>query len=365
MEEAQEPATKPEAEGRRVLRHEGERSVVQAELLHRVPQVRVVVGVGGEEAGEDHRLGLREAGQRLGRRASCLRDRVADARGVQVLDVRPEESDLSDRELCDRLPLGLQDPGLLDLGFEGRRHGADLHPRRESPVHDPDERGDAAVRVVPGIEDQRIERRLRIPGRGRHGRYDALEQLLDPDPLLGGGENSVSGRDADDLLDLFPRPLGLGRREVDLVDDGHDRQVVVDREVGVGESLRLDSLGGVHDENRSLARGEGPRDLVGEVDVAGSVDQIQGVVPAVPRAIAQRDGSRLDGDSPLLLELHVAPGHRPAHLENAVGKRSLAVVYVRHDREVTDETGLGHGESRQSTVNSRQVETPPSRSSSN
>ena len=46
--------------------------------------------------------------------------------------------------------------------------------------------------------------------------------------------------EADHLLDLGGDPLRLGRRQVDLVEDGDDLVAVVDGEIGVGEGLRLD-----------------------------------------------------------------------------------------------------------------------------
>ena len=78
--------------------------------------------------------------------------------------------------------------------------------------------------------------------------------------------------------------LRLGARQVDLVDDGDERQVRLERQVDVGQRLRLDALRGVDDEQRALAGGQRARDLVAEVDVAGRVDQVQLVLDAVRRA---------------------------------------------------------------------------------
>ncbi len=91
------------------------------------------------------------------------------------------------------------------------------------------------------------------------------------------------GVEADHLLDLLLDALGLGGRQVDLVEDRHDLVVGVDRLVDVGERLRLDALRGVDDQERALAGGERARDLVGEVDVAGRVDQVEDVGLAVLR----------------------------------------------------------------------------------
>ena len=80
---------------------------------------------------------------------------------------------------------------------------------------------------------------------------------------------------ADQVGDLGGRALRIGRGQVDLVHDGHDLEVVLDREVRVRERLRLDALRRVDDQQRALARLQRPRDLIGEVDVAGRVDQVQ------------------------------------------------------------------------------------------
>ena len=80
---------------------------------------------------------------------------------------------------------------------------------------------------------------------------------------------TVAGRvDADDVLDLLPDALHVGARQVDLVDHGDDLEVVLHREVGVGQRLGLDALAGVDDQQRPFAGGQAARDLVGEIDVA-------------------------------------------------------------------------------------------------
>ena len=52
------------------------------------------------------------------------------------------------------------------------------------------------------------------------------------------------------------RSLGLGAGQVDLVDDRDDLELVLERQVGVGDGLRLDALRGVHHQERALAGGQ-------------------------------------------------------------------------------------------------------------
>ncbi len=141
--------------------------------------------------------------------------------------------------------------------------------------------------------------------------------------------------------------LGLGHvggRQVDLVEHGDDLEVVVDGQVGVGHRLGLDPLRGVDDQHRAFASGQRARDLVGEVDVARRVDQVELIVLAVAGRVGDAHRLRLDRDAALALEvhvveellLHVARGDGAGALEDAVGERRLAVVDMGDDREVAD-----------------------------
>jgi hypothetical protein len=115
--------------------------------------------------------------------------------------------------------------------------------------------------------------------------------------------------------------------------------VVLEGLVGVGQRLGLDPLGGVDEQHHALAGGQAAAHLVAEVDVAGGVDQVDGVaLPVHPDVLG------LDGDAPLALDVHrvevllahVAGVDRAGQLEDAVRQRRLAVVDVGHDAEVSN-----------------------------
>ena len=350
VQEAEEAAAEAEAQRRRALGLEGERGVVQAELVDRVAQVLVVLGDHREEAGEDHRLHFHEARAGVERRAVGVGDGVADLRLDQVADVGVDVADLADRELLHLARLRVVGAELLDRVDPAGGDELDLVAALQRAVDDPDETGDAAIGVVPGVEEQRLQRGVRIPDRRRNVAHDALEELVDADAGLGRGEHRVRGVDADDLLDLLLGAVDVGRRQVDLVDHRQQLEAAVDGEIGVGERLRFDPLRRVDDQQRPFAGGERARHLVGEVDVPGGVDQVEDVGLAVLRLVVEPHGARLDGDAALALEVHVveqlgvhlALRHRAGALEDAVGERRLAVVDVRDDREVADVGGRRH-----------------------
>ena len=223
-------------------------------------------------------------------------------------------------------------------------HEADLHALAHAAVHDAGEDDDAAVGVEPGVEDEGLERGFGIAfGRGQ-AVDDGFEYVGDALAGFGGDWDGVGGVEADGLLDHLLGAHDVGAGEVDFVDDGDDFEAVIDGEVGVGEGLGFDSLGGINDEQRAFAGGEGAGDFVGEVDVAGGVDEVELVDFAVFGGVHHADGVRFDGDAALAfkvhsvedLGVHFALGEGAGEFEEAVGERGFAVIDVRDDREVAN-----------------------------
>ena len=215
----------------------------------------------------------------------------------------------------------------------------------EAAVDDADERDHAAVLVVGGVEDERPRRRVGVSLGRRDPLDDRVEHLVDVDPRLGRDADDVGRVAAEQLRHLERRAVRIGRGKVDLVDDRDDLELVLDREVGVRERLRLDPLRRIDDEHGSLARLQRARDLVGEVHVTRRIDQVQ--LMALP-GHAHRLG--LDRDPALALEIHrieqlrahVAVGDGVRELQNPVGQGRFPMVDVGDDREVAD-AALVHG----------------------
>ena len=135
----------------------------------------------------------------------------------------------------------------------------------------------------------------------------------------------------------------IRRGEIDLVDDGNDLEVVLEREIHIRDRLRLDALRRVDDENRSFACRKGAADLVGEVHMPGRVDEIEFVFLSVVRLVEHAHGMGLDRDAAFLFEIHgveklgvdqIARLNGVSRLKQAVRQRGFPVVDVRDDRKV-------------------------------
>src|SRR5208282_5981660 len=85
-------------------------------------------------------------------------------------------------------------------------------------------------------------------------------------------------------------------------------------------------------------------------DVARRVHQIEDIGLAVPGAVFEAHGLRLDCDAALALELHIVE-HLLAHLarlepaaslDQPIGQSRFAVIDMRDDREIADTAEGGH-----------------------
>src|SRR5688572_30193173 len=294
------------------------------------------------QPGEHHRLQFLEAGERLGGRTRRLRDRVADLRVCHDLDVGDDEADFADAELVYRGRLRREHAQSVDFEILLRRHEPDLRLRPQGSVNDPDDDDHTAVRVVPGIEDQSLQRSIGIARRRVKARDDRLQDVVDARAFLRAGQDGSAAVEADDVLDLALALVGLRAGQVDLVDDRDDLEVVLDGKVGVGERLRLDALRRVDQQQRAFAGGKRARHLIAEVDMTGSVDQVEDVLSSVAGGVIQPDRMGLDGDATLALEVHRVEDLRlhltrlqgTGKLQKAIGERRLAMVDVRDDGKV-------------------------------
>ena len=352
VQQSQEAAAEAEPQRRRCLRVVVEARVVQPQPSQAFPQLLEIVGIDGIQAAPHHRHRRLEPGQRLGGRRPVVGDRVADRAIGHRLDRCGDEADLARSQIVRRDHLRAEDAHLLDLMDRAVGHHADALAALQPSVLDADQDHHAEILVVPAIDQQRLQRRGAVALRWRQAMHQGLQHALDVQAGLGADLDRVGGIEADHVLDLLLHLLRFGGREVDLVEDGHDLVVGLDGLIDVGERLRLDPLTGIHHQQRTLAGGQAAADLVGEIDVAGRVHQVQFVDLPVLRLVGQPDGLRLDRDAALALQVHVVEhlighlprGERAGGLDQAVGQGGFPVVDMRDDREIADmvERRVGH-----------------------
>ena len=132
----------------------------------------------------------------------------------------------------------------------------------------------------------------------------------------------------------------VGADAVHLVDVGDPRHVVLVGLAPDGLRLRLDAGDRVEQRDRAVEHAQRALDLDREVDVPGRVDDVDAMVLPL-----RGGGGGGDRDAALLLLLHPVHHGRalvdladlvgaPGVVEDALGRRRLTGVDVRHDPDV-------------------------------
>ena len=91
---------------------------------------------------------------------------------------------------------------------------------------------------------------------------------------------------------------------INFIDYGDNLQIIVERQIEVGDGLCLHPLCGIHNEQAPLARRNRARHLIGEVNVSRSINQIEGILHSILHII-HLNGVALDGDASLAFQIHI------------------------------------------------------------
>ena len=257
MQQAEKAAAETEAEGGTGLRFVLETGVVQLELGQGIPERLVLIGVGGVEPGEHHRLHVPVARQQLLGPLGRVEDGVARAGIAHAPGIGDHIAYLARfQERC-RMLSQLEIAHFVDgvdvvgMGAEG-----DLHTLTQGPVHHPDAGNGAAIAVEVGIEDEGPERRIGLAPRRRDSGDHRFQQLGNAGALLGRDGQDLLPAGADEIHDLLGPALRLRPGEIDLVEDRDDLEPRVHGQKEVGQGLGLHALGGVDHQDRAFAGGQ-------------------------------------------------------------------------------------------------------------
>ena len=344
VEQAEEAAAEAEAERSAGFHFEAEAGVVQAQARDGFAQFFEIGGIGGEQAAEHDRLHFLEAGQGFVGRAFRVGDGVAHAGLRHFLDLRGDEADFAGAEFRKLLDLGAEGADTVHQVDGVRRHELDLLALLDDAIDNAHQHDDAEIGIVPAIDQHGLQRLGGIALGRRDAFDDGFKDFDDANAGFGAGQHGARCVEADNVLDLLLHLFRIGGGQIDLVDHRHDFMIMLDALIDVGQRLRFDALGCVHHQQRAFAGGEGARDFIGEIDVAGRVHQVEDIILPVGRAVIQAHGLRLDGDTALLLDIHVVE-HLLRHLaqlqpagrlDQAIGQRGFPMIDMGDDREIAD-----------------------------
>ena len=233
MQQPQKAATEPKAQCRRTFWLKVEGAIVQPQLLQSVPQQPVLVTFDGIQPREHHRLDLFKPRQRLQGRVGIVHHCVADLRVTNGFNVGVEIPHFTSHQFLRRRRLRCLIPAAFHIVRLAVAPEAHLLAQFQAPIDYAQQNDDTAVWIEPGIEDERPQRQVDIATRRRHQMHNGFQRFRNPDALLGAYQNRVLCIEPDQRFNLFANPLRFRGRQIDLVQDRNNLQVVLQRQIRV------------------------------------------------------------------------------------------------------------------------------------
>src|SRR4051794_9675187 len=234
-----------------------------------------VSGVNGVNTAEHHRMNLLKSGQRFARRVALIGDRITDLHVGGRFDVGDEITNIA--RLQERLGIHLRSEhaNLLDLITRVVAHQLDSRRFLHLAGHYPHVTDHPAVNIEYGIENERSERLVLRRVRRGYAVNDRFQNVLDTDSHFGTRVDGFFGRNRQNFLELPVHRGNVRVRQVDLVNDRDDGETLFVRQVNVSDGLRFNSLGGIHDQQRTFASSQTSRNFIGKIDVSRRIEQVQ------------------------------------------------------------------------------------------
>ena len=236
-----------------------------------------------------------------------------------------------------------------DVIFTGRLH-ADLITFPDRAILDADQRYDTKIWVEPGINDQCLQRRIRITLGGRNISYQIFQNVFNVQATLGGTAHCVGRIDADNIFNFLSDSVWVRLWKVHFVQYRTNFQPLFNRGVAVSNRLSFNALRGINDQKSAFTRRQRTTHLIAEIHVSRSINKVQLIRFTVTCGVVQGDALGLDGDATFALDvhgvqnlrLHFAIGEAAAYLNKAVRQSRFAVVDVGNDGEVANVVQLAH-----------------------
>ena len=202
-------------------------------------------------------------------------------------------------------------------------------------VHHTEVADNTTIGVEHRVENQSLQGCILVALRGRHTVNNGIQNLLDANTRASRSAQYLALIATEQLHNLVLHLVNHSRLHINLVDYGNDFEVVFEGKVKVGNGLCLNTLRSVNHQQRALTRSNGSRHLIGEVNVSGSVNEVERIGLTIPY-ILHLDSVALDGDTLLTFEVHIIKhlilqfplGKGCSLFEESVGQSTLTVVDV-------------------------------------
>ena len=339
VKQTEEATAEAKAESHTGLGREGQRGIIQLQLLKRGTQVLILRRVNGVDTRKDHRLHFLETlnGCRAG--AGHMGDGVAHLHLLRILNATDDIAHVARPQFLTGYHVHLQHANLVGIILHTRIEELHQVAFADASVHYFEIGNDASERVEHRVKNQRLQRSIGVAYGMGDTVDNSIEYLPYPFARLSAGTYDFGRVATNEVNYLVLHFVGHGRGHVNFVDNGNYLQVMVNSHIEVRDSLRLHPLRGIYHQQCTFAGSYTAAHLIREVHMSRRINQIQDILLTTTH-ILHLYGVTLDGNTALTLQFHIVKHLALSHLNSVcslkqpVGQRRLTVVNMCNNAEV-------------------------------
>ena len=145
-----------------------------------------------------------------------------------------------------------EDAQLLGVVHRLAGHELDAVALGKPPIDHAHQHDHAHIGVIPAVNDHGAQGTRWIAFGMRHPGNHSFQNLVDAHAGLGTAGDRIGRINADHVFDFLLGVIWIGLRQIHLVQHRHDLHPQVQRGVAVGNRLRLNTLAGIDDQQRTF-----------------------------------------------------------------------------------------------------------------
>ena len=181
---------------------------------------------------------------------------------------------------------------------------ADFVAFLDAAVFHPDQGDNAQIRIEPGVDDQRLQRGIRVTFRRRDISHQIFQHIFDIQTAFGAATHSIGRIQADNFFDFLCDFIRISLRQIHLVQYRANFQALLNGGIAVGDRLGFNALSSIHHQQCPFTGRQRTADFVAEIHVSRSINKVQLVNLTIAGFIVQRHALGFDGNTTLTLNIH-------------------------------------------------------------
>ncbi|MNG89131.1 hypothetical protein D3C79_479860 [compost metagenome] len=256
VQQTQEATAEAKAQRGRALWFIEQGGVVQAQLAQRITEGFIIVGTDREQAGIHLWLHFFKAWQHFVCWLASQRQGIAHWRAEDIFNGADQPAHFATVQHVAIDTFRGENPQTVGVISLASTHDLNFIALAQGAVFHPDQGDNAKVVIKPGVDDQRLQRSIRITFWWRDITHQTLQHFRHANAGFCRAAHRVSRINAHDIFDFLCGAIWIGGRQVNLVQHRHHFQIHVQCGIAVSQGLGFYALPGIHHQQCTFTGGQ-------------------------------------------------------------------------------------------------------------